>query len=211
MQVFSSLASCCALAGSRSLTTMTSEDRHHWAFLRTSAKPDSRPSTSSPTSDGSAFTMNAVAPPRGTGSPHGAMAQVCWPTDARNRTKALPPNRATARQHLGRGPDSLAQDSGFAGGQAVMTGIATWLATPGLRPLGTIQLLSSSSYPYTSWKTFQHSAILRSWTCMTSTSFPDQVLPFRVTESVFRTTTWSSVRARHVSPSSRRSGARPRP
>ncbi len=28
---------------------------------------------------------------------------------------------------------------------------------------------------------------------MTSTSFPDQVLPFRVTESVFRTTTWSYV------------------
>src|SRR5260221_7052666 len=36
-------------------------------------------------------------------------------------------------------------------------------------------------------------AILPSLTCMTSTSFPDQVLPFRVTESVFRTTTWSYV------------------
>src|SRR6266704_1697307 len=74
-----------------------------------------------------------------------------------------------------------------------MTGIATWLATSGLRSLGSVQLLSSSSYPYRPGKTFQRSAILPSLTCMTSTSFPDQVRPFRVTESVFRTTAWSSL------------------
>src|SRR5215469_6681374 len=56
-----------------------------------------------------------------------------------------------------------------------------------------VQLLSRSSYPYWSREVFQYSVILPSLTCWTSTQGPAQVRPFRDTESVLRTTAWSSL------------------
>ena len=72
--------------------------------------------------------------------------------------------------------------------------VMTWCLGPiPMRRFLAGQLLSRSSYPYWSEEVFQYSVILPSLTCMTSTQDLAQVRPFRDTDSVHRTTAWSSL------------------